>query len=240
MTTHVETYASDQPLWSLTLTREDGDDEDDRAATDELLDAVDDLTRGWLVPLAVGFLVECCDPASFFEAAAPPAARSWFVRADAIASELRAAPAYADAKTVAVGAADVQSGVVRHWIEEARAQPCSASDLVVSLAELTWSVVRARLPVSGEVVVRDAAGADTSSIVVVHDDAWALGPVHGARTAGPVRLRAVNEHGSARIQLAVFWDVWIQHAAGRAIVEDGIARVLARARGWRVDDDTAR
>lgn len=34
-----------------------------------------------------------------------------------------------------------------------------------------------------------------------------------------------------RIQLEMFWDLWIGQADGRSLLEAGVSRVLARA-GW--------
>lgn len=226
MITPTDVYASDQPLATLRLERELELDETERDAIRELLDAVDDLTRDWLVPLAVGALVECCDPSRYYEPIGEPARPSWFTRADGVDARVAIRHAYSNATEYPARA---DRADVRGMVDRALAQVCDEGEL--SFAEMTWTAVRIAMPVPA-IRVRYAGG---SVNTVIHDGdggRWILGPVLHELVGPPARLRAVNEHGSLTIDLHLYWDLWTDVPAGRATVEGAAARVEARGRGW--------
>lgn len=223
----IEVYASDQFLLHVTLERDNAENEDDRAGTAELLTAVEALTERWLKPLGVGFQLVYCDPVRHFEEVGQPAHPHYFLRARAVPDEVRVWEAFAD--SVVEDVPEVDRAVVRHSIMRGLDQPAPPG-AVTALAELQWTAVRALSPVT-EPIALLVAGRPVSTVSEITDGhVWHLGPTLG--TAGPpARIRAVNDHFATRIQLEVFWDLWIGHATGRALLDAGISRVLARA-GW--------
>jgi hypothetical protein len=228
-----DTYASDKPLWHLRLKRFEADDESDRDATEELLAAVDDLTSGWLVPLAIGLSVECCDPANYYTpSAAPPPGRHWFLRVPDLPASLSITTGYSD--PVVDTAPRLDGATVARWVAGALDQHCPIAEHLVVFDELTWTAVRVRVPVAGSIRVTFPGGVAPSQLDTVAGVSWALGPMVGP-VGAPACLRAVNEHGVTSIDLALFWDLWIDHPAGRALVDAGGARVLARGRGWQME-----
>jgi hypothetical protein len=223
----IEVYASDQFLLHVTLERDNAKNEDDRAGTAELLTALEALTEGWLKPLGVGFQLVHCDPARYFEEVGQPAHPHHFLRSRAALGEVRVWEAFAD--SVVEDVPEVDHAVVRRSVLRALDQ-AAPPGAVTALAELQWTAVRALSPVA-EPIALVVAGRPVSTVSKLIDGrVWYLGPTLG--TAGPpARIRAVNDHFATRIQLEVCWDLWIGHAAGRALLDAGISRVLARA-GW--------
>jgi hypothetical protein len=225
MMSALRVYASDHPLLELALERLIEDDESDRDATFELLDAIDDLARDWLVPLGIAAQIECFDMAAFEgkQAAVP----HHFLRASALHGDLYIDVGYTAARETTALALD---GVTRrNWIAAALAQTCEEGR-EIALAELTWTIVRAKLPARAELYY---PGGEVTSIVEEHDGAvWALGRRAQSPVGPPARVRAVNTHGGLELRLAVYWDAWTQQRDGRAMLDRGVQRVLARGRGW--------
>lgn len=218
-------YASDHALLELALERLIEDDESDRDATFELLAAIDDLTRHWLVPLGVGARIECFDFAAFEGRRAP--APHHFLRAASLHPELYVDIGYTAARETIVPALDPTTR--RNWVEAALEQTCEAGR-EVALSEVVWTIVRARVPARPEVYY---PGGEVASIIEEHDGAlWALGRRTPSPVGPPARVRAVNTHGGLELRLDVYWDAWTVHPEGRALVERGVERVLARGRGW--------
>lgn len=224
----IEVYASDQFLLYVTLERDNAPNEDDCAGAAELLAAVEVLTDGWIKPLGVGFQLVHCDPARYFEEVGQPAQPHHFLRARAVPDDLRVWEAFSD--SVVEDVAEVDEAVVRRSIMRGLDQ-AAPPGAVTALAELRWTAVRALSPVTDPIALA-VAGKPVSTVAEIIDGrCWYLGPTFG--TAGPpARIRAVNDHFATRIQLEVFWDLWIGHTEGRALLDAGISRVLARA-GWR-------
>lgn len=223
----IEVYASDQFLLHATLERDNAPSEDDRAGTAELLTAVEVLTDGWLKPLGVGFQLAHCDPARYFEELGHPAQPHHFLRLRSVPDDVRVWEAFADSMVEVVP--ELDEVVVRRSILRGLDQ-AAPPGAVTALAELRWTAVRALSPIT-EPVALEVAGRPVSTVSEIIDGRrWYLGPTSG--TAGPpARIRAVNDHFATRIQLEVFWDLWIRQPGGRALLDAGISRVLTRA-GW--------
>jgi len=223
----LEVYASDQYLLHVGLERVNTDDEDDRAGVIELLAAVESLTDSWLAPLGVGFQLVHCDPAQYFEETGSPAHPHHFLRARAVPDDIRVWEPFADSLIEDVVELDdvVVRGAVMRGLEQS-----APPGAVTTLSELHWTAVRALSPVT-EPIALAVTGRPVSTVSeVVHGQRWYLGPTSGI-AGPPARLRAVNDHVATRIQLEIFWDLWIGHTGGRALVDAGVSRVLARA-GW--------
>lgn len=229
----IETYASEHALHTIQLKRIDPDDEIDRDATNELLAAVSDLANGWLVPLGIGLVVDCCDPQNFLEttASVSPPNPHWFLRVPSLDPRLSISTGYSD--PIEEVSSQLDAATVAGWVDRALDQKCSLDGHLVAFTEMTWTIVRLLIPVQQQIGVRYAGGSVTSVIETIEDDQWALGPVLGP-VGPPARLRAVNDHGSLRIHLSLLWDLWIDRPEGRALVERGVSRVLNRG-GWRLE-----
>ncbi|MEJ7602667.1 MAG: hypothetical protein WKG01_32560 [Kofleriaceae bacterium] len=218
--------ASDHTLHSVQLIRDEAEDEDHVAATRELLAAITDLTAGWLEPLGVGIRVECRDPEDFMQASGAPSDPHLFLRvADWPAAAVENV-GFTDARVREVPA--LEPSRIADAVAELTLRPCGPG-LVTVFDQLLWTAVRARLPVA------DAVALDGNTPLVLsleqRDGAtWAIGPTTGPHGA-PVRLRAINAEGKAEITLAIQWSIW---ADLPAIVDEGVARVLARGRGWQL------
>lgn len=227
MTRVLEVRASDQPLASLQLTREERDDEDDRGAVSELVAATEAFAQGWIEPLAAGLLVECLEPARYDQRVGDPARRSWFTRARSLDARLWLSPGYSDA--IEYPNARDDRAELAGMVQAAYDAPCARG--VASFAEITWTVVRVRLPVD-EVDLR--FGGRPVSTLLERADAttWALGPLASSPIGPPLGVRLVNQHGATRLELDIYWDLWLAGGAGRTSLERAIDRVVARNRGW--------
>lgn len=229
----LDCYASDQALQTFTLSRDEGEDEDDRGAALELVGALSALCTGWIEPQAASVLVESCDPANFYvvDPAAAPAQPAWFLRRHQLDPRLIASPEHAAPREVQVehiGAAEL-----RAFVEQALAQPAAAADRVVSLASLSVDAVAVTLPEDVELALRYPGGPLSALVVREGARLRVLGPDAGP-VAAPVRLRASNQHGLVRLSLELCWDFWIEQPIGRAQVRAALERVLGRA-GWRLE-----
>lgn len=124
----------------------------------------------------------------------------------------------------------VDMELVTRSIHRAIQQPAPVT-MVTTLSELQWPAVRVRSPTSEEIRPEFATSRVGTVPEVVDGHTWYAGPTLGAGGL-PASLRAVNEHFSTKIQLDLFWDLWIGHPDGRALLEAGVRRVLARP-GWQ-------
>lgn len=223
----IEVYASDQSLLHVALERGNMEHEDDRAGIAELLSAVEELTDRWLHPLGVGFQIVYCDPARYFEEIGRPAVPHHFLRARAVPDEVHVREAFTS--SIVEELPEVDAAAVRRAIAQALEQS-GPHGSVTTLAELKWTAVCALTPTVAPIAL-EVTGRPVSTVSEIIDgQRWYCGPTSG--TAGPpARIRAINDHFATRIQLDVFWDLWIGHAAGRALLDAGISRVLARG-GW--------
>jgi hypothetical protein len=229
--TRVQVYASDQALHTIALSREEAAEEDDRAATDELLAAVAELCHGWLQPLAVGMLLECCDPANFYQSSSElcPVHPKWFLRQAELDPRVILSTGYSE--PVERSASAIDAATLAQWVGAALEQSCEPETHVVAFAELTFTAVAVRIPSGVEVALSYPGGPLQPCVVDQDEGQIALGPI-GGPVGAPIRLRAVNDHGVTHIELGLYWDLWIEHPQGRALVEAGVSRVLQRARGW--------
>ena len=218
--------ASDHTLRSVQLVREEPEDEDHVAATRELLAAISDLTHGWLEPLGVAIRVECRDPADFMQAAGAPDDPHVFLRVASWPAAVVENVGFTGARVRDVPALDPPA--IADAVAELASHACGEG-LVTVFDQLVWTAVRARLPVP-EAVALDGKTPLDLELEQRDGAAWALGPTRGPHGA-PARLRASNEEGQATILLSVQWGIWVDLPA---IVDEGIARVLARGRGWQL------
>jgi hypothetical protein len=227
-------YASEHELASTALYRVEADDDDDRSATRELLAAVDDLARGWLVPLGIALSIDCCDPSAFDQASATirPPRPHWFLRVPDLPTGVVEDPAYRN--PVIETAPQLDAVTIERWIERAVAQRCPSEGHFAAFGEMTWTMLRARVPQVGEAKVTDGHGLIPSVFDSIDGELWAYGPALG-NIRSPAWLRAANYHGDTKIHLRLFWDVHATWPAGRALVDAGVARVLARGRGWQTE-----
>jgi hypothetical protein len=222
-----EVYASDQFLLHITLERDNSEDEDDRAATAELLRAIEALTDGWLQPLGVGFQLVYCDPAQYFEEIRRPPTPHHFLRSTAVSDEVHVWEAFASS---AVEDLPLVDAAAIRWAITRGLDQAAPPGSVTTMSELKWTAMRALAPNTDPIALEVTGRAVSTVSEMIDGQRWYCGPTSG--TAGPpARLRTVNDHFATRIQLSVFWDLWIGHAAGRALLDAGISRVLARA-GW--------
>jgi hypothetical protein len=221
----IEVYASDQSLLRVSLERANADHEDDRAGIIELLAAIDVLTQGWLQPLGVGFQLVCCDPSQYFEEIGRPPAPHQFLRSAKVPDDVHVREAFTNSaveELPMVDASSVSRAIVRGLDQSA------PPGTITTLSELKWTAVRALAPTTDPISLQVTGIPVTTVNEIVDGQRWYYGPTSG--TAGPpVRLHAINDHFATRIQLAAFWDLWIGHGAGRALLDRGVDRVVARA-----------
>jgi len=222
-----DVYASDQSLFHVALERANTEYEDDRAGIWELLMAIDALTQGWLHPLGVGFQVVHCDPEQDFEEVGRPATPHHFLRETGAPDDVRVREAFANSAVSELPL--ISAEMVRQSITQELDQPVLAG-AVATLSELTWTAVRALAPIVDPIRLEVGGRPASSTSRIIDRQRWYYGPTD-APAGPPARLRAVNDHFLTRIQLDVFWDLWIGNPAGRILLETGVARVLARA-GW--------
>jgi hypothetical protein len=223
-------YGSDHGLATTLLYRVAADDDDDRTATRELLAAVDDLARDWLVPLGIGLSVDCCDPSNFDEASATlrPPQPHWFLRVPDLPAGVDVRTAYRD--PVIETAPQLDAVTIERWIERAVEQRCPSEGHFTAFGEMTWTMLRARMPHVGVAELTDGHRLLPSVFGSIGGELWAYGPA-GGNLPYPAWLRAENSHGLTEIHLELYWDVHATRPAGRALVDAGVARVLARGRG---------
>ena len=222
-----EIYASDQTLFQVGLERGNTEHEDDRAGLAELLTAVDALTQGWLHPFGVGFQLVYVDPDEHFEELGRPPNPHHFLRETVIPEDVLVREAFSN--SVIEELAFIDADAVRTTIARSMEQPAPPG-AVITLSELKWTAVRALAPTI-EPIALDVAGKTATTVhQLVDGQRWYCGPTSGV-AGPPARLRAVNDHFATRIQLEIYWDLWIGHTDGRALLEAGVGRVLARA-GW--------
>jgi len=220
-------YASDQALLQVGLERGNTEHEDDRTGIAELLAAVDALTRGWLHPFGVGFKLVHGDPNAHFEEVGRPPIPHHFLREAEIPEGVLVREAFSNSVIEELPLIDPDS--VRLTIARGLEQPAPPG-AVITLSELKWTAVRALAPTI-EPIALDVAGKTASTVnQLVDGQRWYCGPTSGV-AGPPAHLRAVNDHFATRIQLEVYWDLWIGHTGGRALLDAGVGRVLARA-GW--------
>lgn len=219
--------ASDHCLLSILLERSNEETEDDRAGIVELLAAADALTSGWLVPLGVGLQFVHCDPANYFDEAGAPIQAHQFLRVAAVPFDVRVEPPFSNSEVATVSRIDAP--VIRSAVVRGFEQPAPGG-LVTSLSELWWTSVRARSPIDGTIELLTPE--PVSTVTEVIDGArWCFGPKAFSAVGPPAWLRASNSHFSTKLLLEVYWDLWRDCAPGRALVDAGVARVLARP-GW--------
>jgi hypothetical protein len=222
-----EVYASDQYLFHVSLERSNGDDEDDRAGITELLSAIEALTAPWLRPLGIGIQFAHVDPAQYFEETGAPAQPHHFLRARKVPDGVRVWEAFSDSTVTEIH--DIDRAAICDVVARGLDQPAPAG-FMTTLTELRWTAVRALAPTI-EPITLDVAGRAAPTVSQLIDgQLWYCGPTSGV-AGPPARLRAVNDHFATSIQLEILWDLWIGHPDGRALVETGVSRVLARA-GW--------
>jgi hypothetical protein len=219
--------ASDHCLLSILLERGNEETEDDRAGIVELLAAADALTSGWLVPLGVGLQFSHCDPANYFEEAGAPVHAHQFLRVTTLPSDVRVEPPFPNSEVETVSRID--AAVIRSAVAGGLEQPAPPG-LVTSLSELWWTSVRARSPIDSaiELLTPEPVSAVTE---VINGARWCFGPKTFSAVGPPAWLRASNSHFTTKLLLEVYWDLWRDYSPGRALVDAGVARVLARP-GW--------
>jgi hypothetical protein len=220
----IEIYASDQSLLRVGLERANAEHEDDRAGITELLAAIDALTQGWLQPLGVGFQLVYCDPSQYFEENGRPPAPHQFLRSVEVPDDVHVREAFSN--SIVEDLPVIDTGSVGRAIAQGLDQPAPPG-AIATVSKLKWTAVRALAPTTDPIVLQVTDIPVSTVSEIIDGQRWYYGPTSG--TAGPpVRLHAINDHFGTRILLAVFWDLWIGHAAGRALLDLGVARVLAR------------
>ncbi len=224
----IEIQVYDSPLSTVRLERFEADDEDDAGATAELLAAADDLARGWLLPLGIGLRIDCLERENFMQASPTvrPAKPHWFLRRAELPADVHVQAPFTDSQTQLEPQLDAQT--IARWVKEATVQPCADARHVTALGEMRWTIIRARLPVPGDLVTMDGPHVVPSRIETIDGARWATAPIDGPQQP-PLLLRAVNDHGVTSIWLETYWSAWVDHPA---LVGDAVERVLARGRGW--------
>lgn len=223
----IEIYASDQSLLRVGLERANAEHEGDRAGITELLAAIDALTQGWLQPLGVGFQLVYCDPSQYFEEIGRPPGPHQFLRSARVPDDVHVREAFAN--SVVEELPMVDAGSVSRAIARGLDQPAPLG-AITTLSELKWTAVRALAPTTDPIALQVTDIPVSTISEIIDGQRWYYGPTSG--TAGPpVRLQAINDHFATRIQVTVFWDLWIGHAEGRSLLDEGVTRVLNRS-GW--------
>jgi hypothetical protein len=224
----MEIYASDQSLLHIGLERFNAEHESDNDGIIELLMAVEALTMNWMRPLGVGFQIVHCDTNQYFEEVGRPVVPHHFLRQIENLEDISISERLSNSAFEAVPA--VNAEVIRRAITRELAQPAPVGS-VTTLSELAWTAVQVRAPTT-EPIELDVAGRPCSTVSqLINGERWYFGPRIGGNAGPPARLRAVNDHFSTYIQLEIYWDLWIGVPEGRALLDAGIARVLARP-GW--------
>ena len=224
----MEIYASDQTLLHVGLERGNAEHESDLDGIIELLAAVGDLTRGWLKPLGVGFQLVYCDVNEYFTEVGYPPTPHHFLRQSDVPDELAVREAYSD--SVVEQSSDVSAETMHQAIARGLTQP-AREGIVTTLSELKWTAVQVLAPTLDPIELMVVGRPARSVTRLIDGQRWYFGPALLGTAGPPVRLRAVNDHFVTRIQLDVFWDLWIGHSEGRAMLEAGVRCVLDRP-GW--------
>ncbi len=223
-------YASDQPLLEISLEREVPDPDSTAAERDaalELLDAIEAFAASWLAPLALGFQVIYRDPESFFDEVGRPERPHHFLRERDMPPDLRVDPPFSESRTEIVEHLD--RAVTERALLHALAQ-AAPPRRIVSMSELTWTAVRALSPAREPAQLDVGGHPSTPAQLRVNDALWYLGP---SGIAGPpIKIRATNAHYTTTIVVDVYWDLWIDNAAGRALLDAACDRVARRV-GWQ-------
>ena len=223
-------YASDQSLLHVELEYE--------TPAPELLDAghrigievvraADAFARDWLAPLGVGFSVVYRDPDNFFEeTGAPERGGRVLIREGEIPAPVVVNPAVADSTTDIVS--ELGAEAIGRALNAAVGQP-APTGMVTGLDTLWWTAVKARSPDREPLPLAVGTHQMVPPSRSEGGALWYLGP---SGIAGPpVRIIVTSTHWIVTMKIDVFWELWISNAAGRAMVDAGLARV--RARGWR-------
>lgn len=228
MTTSI--YASDQSLLHLAVEQEiaDADSADSELQiVRELVQALDVFAGSWVAPLSLGFQVVYRDPSNYFEEAGRPAQPNYMLRQEVVPADVSIGPAFSGSHTervTTIDAASVENALLRALNQSA---PPSR---IVSFSQLEWTAVRALSP-DLEPSMLDVGGHPSTPISEKKDGKlWYFGP---SGIAGPpLRVRATSTHYAMTISVDVFWELWITHARGRALLDAALDRVLARP-GWQ-------
>ena len=227
MTTQFEA-AADDCIISFKLERCNEESEDDRDGTLEMLAAAEALTSGWLVPLGVDLMFVRCDPSKYFEHAGYPARATHFLRTATVPSDVFLEPALTDAEEAMV--LSINAATIRSAVLQGLEQPAPPG-LVTSLSIMTWECTRAKSPIDDTVELLTPHTVSPVSDIV-DGSRWYFGP-KTAVVGPPARLECINAHFSTEMLLEIKWDLWADYPPGRAMVDAGIARVLARP-GWEL------
>jgi hypothetical protein len=114
-------------------------------------------------------------------------------------------------------------------------QPPPAAPLEIALSSLTVNALGVALPEG--VVLEPRYGGEIIRPLLVNDGqrSLVLCPTYFAATT-PMRLRSSDGLGTSRLSLELCWDFWTKHPIGLAQVQSAVERVLARGRGWQLDN----
>ena len=234
----IDTYAYEEPCWSIRLERESEEDETEAQLVEEMLVAVEVLAAGWLEPLALHLSIGCYDTETFH---APndcrPPRPQWFLRKETIPPGVEAKHIYVE--PIVDTAPALTGDEIRTWAARALAQECpGAPRFIASWRELWWPAVRVKLPELSRTAGRDSlqvschAGTISVPLETDGDEVRVSGPLERYVIGPPVELTAYNEDGVTAIHLRVYWNLWSEDAAGREQVDAALRRVLALERGW--------
>ena len=220
--------AADHCIISFKLERCNEESEDDRAGMLEMLAAADALTSGWLVPLGVDLLFVRCDPSKYFEEIDDDLDAGRFLRAASIPADVgvRAAFTVSEGETVS----QIDAAAIRSAVLQGLEQPAPPG-LVTSLSMMTWRSTHAKSPIDDTVELLTPHTVSPVSDLV-DGSRWYFGP-KTAVVGPPASLQCINSHFSTDLLLEIKWDLWADYPPGRAMVDAGIARVLARP-GWEL------
>jgi hypothetical protein len=230
-----EIHASDRSLQYFSFSREIEEGESERSAAVELLKAMAALMGQWISPLTVDIRVESCDPLNYYieDSDHPPAQAAWFLRCRNLDDRLNIGEMWIDSEERQVDV--IGEAEILAVFDEALAQPAPIEGLEVSLAELAVRSAAVALPSELEVTLSYAGGPLKPLFVRDGERQLALGPT-GGPVGPPARLRAYNTHGKTSIQIELHWDLWREHPAGIAQARAAVERILARGRGWQLEE----
>lgn len=236
MTMRIETYASDEWVLSLSLVREDGEDEPCRQTSLELVDALLALCGDWITLLAISLRMESRDPGDYYFAddAHPPTYRSWFLRQHILDEDIQPRPDWIDPELRVVESIGPSEVLV--FVEEALNQKPPLDSLEIALTEVTVNALAVSLPEGVDLEPLYDQKPTHPVVVRRGTHLMVLSPKFGGVGTTPVRLRAISsQYGTASIKMELCWDFWTKHPAGVAQVRRGLDRVFARGRGWRLE-----
>ena len=220
----IVTRGSSKGLMFIGLERVPEADEDDAAAAAEMLEAAFAFGHGWIEPLAVNVQVGFWDRDENF-AGVPPEHDQVLVVRD-IPQDLRV---LAPKGVVLKHTNTLDESAIRSFVAEVldKAPPAGCSTLV---NEVSWEAMRVRFPSDEEI---EMAYGDEPYLVrseLRSGERWVLGRTL-QRLGQPLGLRLVNNHFSTHIDVTVHWRLWINDPRGRELLDQAVARVLARS-GW--------